>query len=251
MMLSSEMQHLLRSYAEQYEAKDFLNGDPSWFMHQVQGKENRETIAFVASVLSYGSRKQFLPKIQTILDTAECDVYRWVATGKYRESFHEDNASCFYRLYTYRQMAIFFRSLQLLIERYGSLGEMMRKEGVKTGLEAVQHLCRWFAEQGSGGVVPKDAQSCCKRVCMFLRWMVRRNSPVDLGLWTWLLPDALLIPLDVHVLKESERLGLLPEGSKASAKTAVLLTKTAAQIWPKDPARADFALFGLGVSKER
>ena len=64
----------LKELAEKYETKDFLNGDPSWFMHQVEGKLNQETFAFIASCLSYGSRKQFFPKIQYILDCSEGNV---------------------------------------------------------------------------------------------------------------------------------------------------------------------------------
>ena len=83
---------------------------------------------------------------------------------------------------------------------------------------------------------------------MFLRWMVRRNSPVDLGLWTWFNPADLLIPLDVHVMQQAVNLGLLPENSTASRKTAILLTKELSQVFPNDPCRADFALFGLGIN---
>ncbi|MDY3897959.1 MAG: DUF2400 family protein, partial [Prevotella sp.] len=59
--MDEDLKTLLRQYADRYETADFISGDPSWFMHQVQGRYNRETLAFVASCLSYGSRKQFLP----------------------------------------------------------------------------------------------------------------------------------------------------------------------------------------------
>ena len=77
--------------------------------------------------------------------------------------------------------------------------------------------------------------------------MVRTDSPVDLGLWTWYNPENLVIPLDVHVLQESIRLGLLAENSRPNRKTAMELTEKMKEIWPNDPCRADFALFGLGV----
>lgn len=83
---------------------------------------------------------------------------------------------------------------------------------------------------------------------MFLRWMVRTGSPVDLGLWKWYPAADLLIPLDVHVMQEAQKLGLLPKNATASRKTALLLTKQMEQIFPGDPCRADYALFGLGVN---
>ena len=82
---------------------------------------------------------------------------------------------------------------------------------------------------------------------MFLRWMVRRKSPVDLGLWDWADPAKLLIPLDVHVMQEAVKLELIPEGAAASRKTAECLTAALAEVFPGDPCRGDFALFGLGV----
>ena len=77
-MINNDTANLLRELAERYETSDFVNGDPSWFMHQVVGRENQEATAFVASCLSYGSRKQFLPKIQQLLDFANGDIYEWI-----------------------------------------------------------------------------------------------------------------------------------------------------------------------------
>ncbi|MCR5187876.1 MAG: DUF2400 domain-containing protein [Treponema sp.] len=96
-------------------------------------------------------------------------------------------------------------------------------------------------------IVPKGKTSANKRIYMYLRWMVRKNSPVDLGLWTWANPADLLIPLDVHVMQEAIGLGLLPENASASRKTARVLTSAMEEVFPGDPARADFALFGLGI----
>ena len=95
--------------------------------------------------------------------------------------------------------------------------------------------------------VSQNPKGACKKLHMFLRWMVRRGSPVDLGLWDWASAADLLIPLDTHVLQESARLGLIAPNAAASAKTAIDLTKKMAQVFPGDPARSDYTLFGLGV----
>nr|MCR4579257.1 DUF2400 domain-containing protein [Treponema sp.] len=99
-------------------------------------------------------------------------------------------------------------------------------------------------------IVPKGKNSANKRVHMFLRWMVRPNSSVDLGLWTWYNPENLLIPLDVHVMQEAISLGLLPAKATASRRTAQLLTAELSQVFPKDPVRGDFSLFGLGINEK-
>ena len=86
-----------------------------------------------------------------------------------------------------------------------------------------------------------------KRLNMFLRWMVRKG-PVDLGLWSFMQPKDLLIPLDVHVARISRELGLLTRKSN-DFKTVVELTETLKRYSPEDPIKYDFAMFGLGVNK--
>ena len=98
--------------------------------------------------------------------------------------------------------------------------------------------------------VPQKGASANKRTNMFLRWMVRTGSPVDAGLWTWFSPADLLIPLDTHVLRQAKNFGLISERSAATEKTARELTDALKRIWPDDPCRGDFALFGAGVSGE-
>ena len=99
-------------------------------------------------------------------------------------------------------------------------------------------------------VVPQKSGSANKRTNMFLRWMVRTGSPVDIGLWTWFSPADLVMPLDIHVLRQAKKLRLISERSAGTEKTARELTRALKQIWPDDPCRGDFALFGLGVLPE-
>ena len=104
----------LEDLAIQYETEEFLKDDPSFFMHQVCGKENQEVMAFIASCLSYGSRKQFFPKIQFILEKSKYEPYLWVKTG----AFHQDIPAlqkCYYRLYTYARLNHFLQLLQQLL----------------------------------------------------------------------------------------------------------------------------------------
>ena len=101
---------------------------------------------------------------------------------------------------------------------------------------------------GQCNLVSKTPSSCSKKMNMFLRWMVRDNSPVDLGLWkNWVQKKDLLIPLDTHVIQQALGFGLL-ESSSASIKSTILLTDKLRQAFPQDPAKGDFALFGLGVN---
>ena len=243
-MIDPATRSLLLRLAEHYETADFIVGDPSWWMHQVTGEANREATAFVASVLSYGSRAQFMPKIGHLLDLAGGDIDRWLRSGGYRSHFAEGAPASFYRLYSRGTMRRFFDAYAALLNRHGSLCRHQC-----TGLEAIEAICGWFAQQGASAVVPKDASSACKRVCMFLRWMVRSGSPVDLGLWADRIDRrTLVMPLDTHVLSEAMRLGLI-QSRTASMSAARRLTDALAEVFPDDPLRGDFALFGFGVDR--
>lgn len=248
-MLDDDTKLLLRQLADRYETTDFLEGDPSWFMHQVKAVADQEAMALMASTLSYGSRQQFMPKIRYILQRSEGRPCRWLLSGRYADDI-PDNATCFYRLYTCHTMNAFLRSLSDMLRDYGSIGAYVASSASGgTALEAVDGLCRFFARHDVAPAVPKDTSSACKRLCMFLRWMVRDGSPVDLGLWNGIIDKrTLIVPLDTHVLQEATRLRLI-SGKTTSMATARRLTATLAEAFPNDPARADFALFGYGVSR--
>ena len=246
-MLNSDTRTLLVNLADRYETADFIVGDPSWFMHQVKGKLNQEAMAFIASCLSYGSRKQFMPKIEWFLTQSAGQVDHWVRSGLWRTCVPDDASRCFYRLYTFHHIHQLLNAYQQIMADYGSLGEMVGRQATDA-LTAIQAICRAFAQRGSTGVIPKDASSACKRVCMFLRWMVRENSPVDLGLWAHFIHRrTLIMPLDTHVLSQSCRLGLL-NSKTASMSAARRLTQVLAEVFHDDPLRGDFALFGYGVN---
>ena len=144
----------------------------------------------------------------------------------------------------------FLRAYRKLILAYGSLGDYLRHNSHDT-LSAIEAICRYFSSEGISVVIPKDTQSACKRVCMFLRWMVRYDSPVDLGLWKdFIHRRSLIIPMDTHVLQQSVRLGLL-SSKTATMTTARRLSDALSEIFPDDPTKGDFALFGYGVNTQK
>ena len=268
----------LRSLADCYEVSSFCDEDPSQFLRWYQPVAGRGTVedvevaSFIASMLAFGNRKQFIPKIRQILETSDRSlgsVTEWLKAGAFKKDFQSGPAK-FYRFYSYDDMQIFFGELADILKKAGSLGEFFRtkmEEGGDTGGSPVREgserprsglkrggdfpLLHEIISQAfpKSAIVPKGRTSANKRIHMFMRWMVRRNSPVDLGFWDWANPASLLIPLDVHVMQEAAKLGLIPEGATASRKTAELLTSALAEVFPGDPCRGDFALFGLGVDK--
>lgn len=240
---------LLRQLSEKYETADFLNGDPSWFMHQVRGRENQETMAFLASVLSFGKRELFLPKIQSMLEKSGGQTLDWIKNGKYHDCI-ADNNSCYYRFYNNHMMLAFLDALRDMIVNHGSIGAFAKERSKRhTTMEVLEAFGDYFRERGIRGMVPSPHSSVAKRPCMFMRWMVRDGSPVDLGLWSGFIDKrSLYIPLDTHVMQEARNLGLI-SGKTANWKTVLDLTEALRKVFPDDPAKGDFALFGYGVDK--
>lgn len=239
----------LRDLAARYETADFIEGDPVRFAHLAKGGGNLETTAFVASALSYGSRKQFLPKIGEIVSMAGGDVWDWVRNGGYMASFRPDDGSSFYRLFSHAQMRRFLDALQALLLGHGTIGGYLQGRGATDGPGAVKALCEAFGNGAAAPVVPKDATSACKRLCLFLRWMARDGSPVDFGMWSgWFDKRTLIIPLDVHVVRQARKLGLVGNASP-SMRTALALTARLREVFPDDPLKGDFALYGLGIDE--
>ena len=250
-MISKDIKQQLISLAQQYETPDFIVGDPSWFMHQVKGDRNQETMAFIASCLSYGSRRQFMPKISLMADHSQGDIFLWVKEAAYRDLI-ADNDKCYYRLYTNAMMRDMLDALRQMIIHHGSIANFMadKSKGNMNARHAIDAICAHFATHGSQGIIPRNSSSACKRICMYLRWMVRTNSPVDLGLWQDIIDRRnLIMPLDTHVIQQATRLQLI-NTQTASMTTAQRLTDTLRQIWPDDPLKGDFALFGYGVNSK-
>lgn len=260
--MKSELQDKLRTLADKYECPSFCDQDPSQFLQHYKSVPDAlvadtEAASFIAAMLAFGSRSQFIPKINEILQMADSfsgTISKWLAGGRFKKDFpHGDKK--FYRFYSYDDMQIFFEELAGIIKKSGSMGEYFRKEWEGAGSTPTssapqtdslpQIISSSFPKSR---IVPKGKNSANKRIHMFLRWMVRQNSPVDLGIWSWYPQSELLIPLDVHVMQQAIELGLIPENATASNKTARLLTEQMKPIFPGDPGRADYALFGLGVS---
>lgn len=255
--MTEELKDRLQKLADKYEISSFTDADPSQFLRWYPSEQTAdvETTSFIAAMLAFGNRRQFIPKIREILEIADNwykqqeknqkkgGISDWCMAGAPDFPY---GSKKFYRFYSYDDMHNLFKELALILEKSGTLGQYFKtvQENNPQSSDYSTMISEAFPESS---IVPKGKNSANKRIHMFLRWMIRQNSPVDLGIWTWAHQSELLIPLDVHVMQEGIKLGLLSENAKASHKTAVLLTEQLKLVFPGDPCRGDFSLFGLGV----
>lgn len=234
-MMKKSLKQLLNDAAEKYETTAFIHSDPIQFPHRYSCKEDIEVSAFVSAWMAYGSRKVFL-KILDVLHS-EMDKYggpyKYIMDGGFllHNNVSNDTLYRFYKWSDYIHLA-------------GRIQDVLKANGTLES-ESVE-LRRLFS--GINGIPLENSTSANKRLNMFLRWMVRVGSPVDFGLWSSISPSNLIIPLDTHVYQEALRL-CLTNRKCADIKTATEITDHLKEIWPDDPVRGDFALYGIGINK--
>lgn len=254
-MIDEIIKNHLIDLAQKYEKFEFTYNDPSRVLHRYTDLRDIEIASFISALFSFGRRELFLKKIDVLLDEADKNEgpFNWVKTKLYLSFFNniENKEVKFYRFYSYQDLLNLLNKLNSILNKSESFGTYIKDLYIeeKTQNNEKEHLSTIISKQFlECAIVPHGRTSANKRVNMFLRWMVRKNSSVDIGMWTWYKSSDLIIPLDTHVLQESIKLGLIKEKSTGTFKTAQELTESLKQIWPDDPCKGDFALFGLGVS---
>ena len=250
----------LDKLVEKYETVDFIKNDPIQFCHRYVKKEEIELAGFIASLFAYGNRKIFIKKLEEIFAKSNGDLLGYIKNGdfsslkgvEYRFSKENDIIPIFEIL---SKLYNDSKGLEELFE-YAKDNSPLQGEGLGWGLIHLQTVVDYFysnapktTTQGFYHMIPNPQNGgAMKRMNMFLRWMVRKG-PVDLGIWEFMQPKDLLIPLDVHVARISRTMGLLTRKSN-DFKSVIELTNQLRNIYPEDPVKYDFAMFGYGINKE-
>ena len=240
------------SLAAEYETYDFIKDDPVQFCNNYKDKNDIETAGFIASLFAYGNRKVFIRKLYELFDIMQNKPFDFIKNGDFKllKNFN-------YRFIKDNDITEILLIMRTLYEKDGSLEELF-KYGYKQGVEKIfKTVVDYFYSrvknpvgQGFYHAIPNPENGgAMKRMCMYLRWMVRKG-PVDLDLWHFMKPCELLIPLDVHVARISREMGLMT--SKVNNFKAVLeLTENLKKFDAHDPIKYDFAMFGYGVNQNR
>lgn len=261
----------LDDLVEKYETTEFIKNDPIQFPHRFKNKEDIELAGFIASLFAYGNRKMFIAKLNDLFNRADNDIANYVKNGEF-----ENLKGLEYRFSKDYDIIPIFEILYVLYKESRGLEELFEYGWNVSGSgQKTPHLmrgnCPKYSEkyndypkffqiiidyfysrapktvgQGFYHMLPNPANGgAMKRMNMFLRWMIRK-SPVDLGIWDFMQPKDLLIPLDVHVARISRNMGLLNRKSN-DFKAVIELTSKLREFSPNDPTKYDFAMFAFGV----
>lgn len=278
----STLSQFLQQLYRRYHGKGFLSSDPLEFPHQFSDPWDREAVALLSALLAYGNVKQIRRSVQGALERIRFlspSVSSWVRelsgpdAARAQEKAHRAFEGYVHRFNRGTDLVTLFRLLSLSWKKRGSLGAhflQYLEPGASDIGPALSALIRDWREWSrdwkevrtspSFGYLltsPEDG-SCCKRWCMFLRWM-GRNDELDLGLWTSESPlardfpqgralrsEQLVIPLDTHTGRISQYLGLTSRKS-LNWLAAVEVTQSLKLCDPRDPTRFDFAIARLGI----
>ncbi len=253
MITKTELDNLVKKY----ETVDFIKNDPIQFCHRYVKKEEIELAGFIASLFAYGNRKIFIKKLEEIFEKSDGDLLGYIKNGdfsslkgvEYRFSKENDIIPIFEILSKLYNES---RGLEELFE-YAKNNFPLLEGGLGWELNHLQTVVDYFYSQapqistpGFYHMIPNPNNGgAMKRMNMFLRWMVR-SGPVDLGIWNFMKPSELLIPLDVHVARISREMRLLTRKSN-DFKAVIELTNQLKVFCPNDPIKYDFAMFAFGV----
>jgi uncharacterized protein (TIGR02757 family) len=231
-----------------------IEPDPLQLVLRHRDPLDQEVAGLIAAAFAYGRADIIVTNIGGLLERMTPSPYRYLQTFDRAEA-RKRFATFAHRFQKVPELVSFLAGIAAVIESHGSLGSLFRvcyePDAVDIGPSLARFVAALEAPDAKRStalahlLTSPEQGSACKRMNLYLRWMVR-TTPPDLGLWTFVDPAKLVIPLDTHIHRIASFLGLT-ERRTADWKTARAITDRLAAFDPGDPVRYDFALCRLGI----
>ncbi len=240
-----------------YNQPNFVEDDPIGIPHQYTKKQDVEITAFWTAMLAWGQRKTIINKSNALFKLMDNAPHDFILNHKEkdRKPFLEFK----HRTFQATDTIYFLAFLQHFYKKNESLefafSQFLSTKDVHVGPALIGFHDLFFSlpyapDRTRKHIATPARKSSCKRLNMFLRWMVRKDKQgVDFGIWKKIKPRQLLIPLDVHVDRVARKLQLI-ERKQTDWRTVLELTEKLREFDPKDPVKYDYALFGTGVMEK-
>lgn len=247
-----QLKILLDTETERINSPEFIADDPVQFPRRFSDVRDIEIAALLSATLAWGNRRMICRDCDRMLSLVDNQPYRYMMDEGY-EDLPDMNI---HRTFFASDLRHYLRGLRKIYAEHGSLQDFARSIGMDRAELPSWHLVEAMNRElalANGGrsdsrCLPGNTETTAlKRVNMALRWLVRNDGIVDLGVWDVIKPGQLYIPLDVHVANVSRLLGLLTRRSN-DRKAVLELTGRLRQMRPDDPVFYDYALFGIGVT---
>ncbi len=253
----NKMKEKLDRYYKAYHQLNFIENDPILIPHRFSKKEDIEIMGFFASILAWGQRVSIINSCNKIAKIFDENPHDFILNHK-----DSDLKACLgfvHRTFNDTDLLSIIGFLKEQYKEHGSLEHTFSKhlssrsetiEGALIGFRQSFEQCSSFVSRSKKHISSPLNGSACKRLCMYLRWMVRQDDKgIDFGIWKNIKPSQLVCPMDVHVLNTVNEIGLM-RCDKSDWKTALELTSKLKRFSKEDPVKYDFALFGYGVNKK-
>lgn len=256
-MHGDELKDFLNSKVELYNNPNFIENDPICIPHLFTKKQDIEIAGFFAATLAWGQRKTIINKCRELLQFMDNAPHDFIINHK------EDDLVKFlkfkHRTFNPTDALYFIHFFRSFYEKHTSLEEAFlvtdqeNQSNIKNGLIKFHETFFGLSDapkRTRKHVSTPKRKSACKRLNMFLRWMVRQDDKgVDFGIWKNINPAQLICPCDVHVDRVGRKLGLI-QRKQTDWLTATELTDNLLEFDPTDPVKYDYALFGIGVMEK-
>lgn len=258
-MDADALKDFLDRKVEEYNKPSFIPADPVSVPHMFTKKQDREISGFFAAVFAWGNRTTIIRKCSELMRIMDDRPYDFIL--HHQEKDRKRFEGFCHRTFNDTDLLYFISFLQYHYKKYDSLedafagADMLKEE--PEGSERMERVLNYFysyffsledvPNRTRKHIAAPMKNSACKRLNMFLRWMVRNDKKgVDFGIWKKLKPADLICPLDLHVARVAKRFGLT-DRPNSDWQSALMLTRRLREFDPEDPAKYDFALFALGV----
>ena len=247
---NSELKDFLDEKSFQYNQKTFIESDPIQIPHQFEKKEDIEIASFLTSIIAWGQRKTIIKNGYKMMEVLENSPHDYILNASEKEI---EKAHIIHRTFNPIDFRYFIKTLKRIYLDYGNLENLFCNIDNKKNMHLSIHNFKTiffqneFPKRSTKHISDPFKGSACKRINMFLRWMVRIDDKgVDFGIWKKISPSILSCPIDVHSGNVARKLRLLLR-TQNDHKAVLELDQKLRTLDPKDPVKYDFALFGLGV----
>ncbi|MBL0146100.1 MAG: TIGR02757 family protein [Chitinophagaceae bacterium] len=253
-MKQKEIKILLDKKVDQYNQPFFIAEDPISIPHRFAQQQDIEIAGFFAAILAWGNRKSIINSCNKLMQWMNNQPYQFCLHHSQKDlqqllNFKHrtyNTTDLLYCIAFFKQHYSINNSLESAFTKWMN----KKDETVENGLIGFHNYffsLPDFPERTRKHIATPQKKSACKRLNMYLRWMVRSNiTGVDFGLWNSIKPSQLICPLDVHVSRVAKKLGILNR-KQNDWQAAMELTSYLKTLDACDPVKYDFALFGLGV----
>ena len=244
---------LLARLYRRYNRRSYVSPDPLECLYRFDEVKDREVAALIAACLAYGRVARIVKSVSAVLNVMGPSPHDFICSGT-PARFEKEFAGFRHRFADDVHLAALLAEIQQVLLTYGSLNacfvEGLRKKDPTVIPALSVFVDRLNADAGGIGHLLADPRkgSACKRLNLFLRWMVRKDS-VDPGGWTGISRAKLVVPLDTHMHAIGLALGLTRR-QQADCVTAIEMTQGFACFSPRDPVKYDFALTRFGIRQE-